>query len=386
MKSIISLTLCVTAALLSTASPLGDRRVLSRKHTGAPLARRFILSSRFDAPAACAAKSDSGNATTVPASLNVTDTATPDAPDNSTVSATIAGDNSTVSDTPADANATAPADNSTATANSTVTRRYGSWNFDDTWFDLCVNSGGNLFDNSDPCFDYGIDGFSALFADADVCAQQDIADAMITFAKSEGIRNSADLIQAAVAYRKLSRESVEIFGFYPSTPYCGKRAINTELSGIWNEQPEGVTIGLYGGPNYPIVPFGADGSCPYGQFPDVTSCSCVSNFFGSSAGVSAAPTATETSDDSTVAATPTDAIESATASDAVSTDAASTTDDSDSSTDAADAASSTDAVDAASSTDAADAASSTDAAAAAAATPDSPDGISGNINDPNGRR
>jgi len=372
MKSILSLTLCVTAALLSTASPLGDRRVLSRKHTGAPLARRFILSSRFDAPAACAANpvptGDSGNATTIPDPLNVTDTATPD---NSTIAVPIAGDNSTVPDTPVDANATTPADNSTIPANGTVTKRYGSWNFDDTWFDLCMNSGGNLFyDDTDPCFDYGIDGFSALFADADVCAQQDLADQMITFAKSEGITNSADLIQVAVAYRQLPRESVEIFGFYPSTPYCNKLSINTELRGIWNEQPEGVTSGLFGGPNYPIVPFGEDGSCPYGQYPDVTSCSCVSNFYGSFTGIYGSFTGTG------VAATATDMADAGTVAQPTLTDAASA------SATASDAAATTD--DESSTTD--DAASSASAASDPAATSvDSPDGISGNINDPNGR-
>ncbi|KAJ6502383.1 hypothetical protein C8R45DRAFT_617960 [Mycena sanguinolenta] len=333
MKSIISLTFCVTAALLSTASPLGDRRVLARKHTGAPLARRFVLASRLDAPAACAAlpPSGPGNATTFQNPLNVTDSGIPSIPDNSTVTAPIAGDNSTVVDTPVDtnatvianataiANATTPADNSTAT----VTRRYGSWNFDETWFDLCSNSGGDLsYLGGDPCFDYGIDGFSALCADADVCAQQAVADAMITFAKSEGVSNSADLIQVAVAYRRLPREAEEIFGFYPSTPYCHIASINTELNGIWNEQSEGVTVGLYGGPNYPIMPFGQDGSCPYGQFPDVTSCSCVSNFYS--------PTY------STVDATPTDIMmtDAPIPTDAPTTD--STMDDSDSTMDDSD--------------------------------------------------
>ncbi|KAJ6497022.1 hypothetical protein C8R47DRAFT_972555, partial [Mycena vitilis] len=146
------------------------------------------------------------------------------------------------------------------------------------WFDLCSNSGGNVFEDSDPCFDYGIDGFSALFADADECAARN-RRRMITFAKSEGVTNSADLIQFAVSYR---RESVQLFGFRPSTPYCGVRPFNTELNWIWNEQPEGVTIGLYGGPasscrlvqvidpNIHILTLTRvfiDGSCPYGELP-----------------------------------------------------------------------------------------------------------------------
>ncbi|KAJ6525624.1 hypothetical protein B0H19DRAFT_971090, partial [Mycena capillaripes] len=213
-----------------------------------------------------------------------------------------------------------------------------------TWFDLCSNSGGNIFDDSDPCFEYGIDGFSALFADADVCAQQEIADEMITFAKSEGVKNSADLIQLAVAYRRMPRESALLFGFYPSTPYCRQRPINSELNGVWNEQPEGVTIGLFGGPNYPIVPFGEDGSCPYGQVPDVTSCSCVSNFYGgqgstTSAAVTADPTSTDVSDaSSTDSAEPTTtdaAVTDASVETGASSDAASSTSDVASSTTAA---------------------------------------------------
>jgi hypothetical protein len=193
--------------------------------------------------------------------------------DNSTIPAdnsTIPADNSTVPDSQGDP--ASAVDNSTTADNTTATKRYssyefssfgsydsssfGSYDFQDVWFDLCSNSGGDIFGDSDPCFEYGLDGFSALFADSDVCDQQDAADAMILFAKSEGVQNSDDLINLALAYRRLPRESVELFGFYPSTPYCGRPSINTELSGIWNEQPEGVTIGLFGGPNYPIVPFG----------------------------------------------------------------------------------------------------------------------------------
>ncbi|KAJ7685355.1 hypothetical protein DFH06DRAFT_1158209 [Mycena polygramma] len=288
MKLIISITLAVTAAFFTAASPLGGRRSLSFEHQGAPLARRFILSSRFDVPAACEAKptpaGDVGNVTAIPNLSNSTVSDT--IPDNSTLTvptalnSTISLDNSTLQDTQPDGIVAAPTDNSTDAADTTPTKRYSTYDFVDAWFDLCSNSGGNVFEDSDPCFDYGIDGFSALFADADVCAQQETADAMITFAKSEGVTNSADLIQFAVSYRRMPRESVQLFGFYPSTPYCGVRPFNTELNGVWNEQPEGVTVNLFGGPKYPIVPFGQDGSCPYGQFPDVTSCSCVSSFFG----------------------------------------------------------------------------------------------------------
>ncbi|KAJ7741594.1 hypothetical protein DFH07DRAFT_55854 [Mycena maculata] len=308
MRSLIVLVpLC--AALLSTASPLGDR-ALFRKHAGAPLSRRFILSSRWDVPAACSAPpSDVTDNSTIPIPDSMNVTGSTDC-DNSTFTAPIATDNfstvtynSTLTYPPVDSNATVSADNSTLTANSTVadnstsadnstataSKRYDSYEFEDydfegygfedAWFHLCMNSGGDVMDDSDPCLTYGINGYSALLAEADVCAQQENADAMITFAKSHGVQNSAQLIQVAVAYRKLPRESVQIMGVYPSTPYCGTAPVNEELMGVCNEQPEGVTYGLYGGPSYPIVPFGNDGSCPYGQTPDVETCCCVSSFY-----------------------------------------------------------------------------------------------------------
>ncbi|KAJ7444931.1 hypothetical protein FB451DRAFT_74789 [Mycena latifolia] len=205
----------------------------------------------------------------------------------------------------------------------------------------------------------------ALFADADVCAQQETADAMISFAKSAQF-HTAELIEIAVAYRRLARESVEIMGFYPSTPYCTLSPINLELLGVWNEQPEGITVAYYGGPNYPIVPFGDDASCPYGQTPDVTTCSCVSNFYGSfGTGETIASSPTNT----TVAtyAIPSDAPDAS----SVAVEPSSS-------------ALASDSVEPPVETGVTiDAASSTSAAPDAAAT--NPGGISGDINDPNGR-
>ncbi|KAJ7172307.1 hypothetical protein C8R46DRAFT_1190213 [Mycena filopes] len=180
--------------------------------------------------------------------------------------------------------------------------------------------------DSDPCFDYGLGGFSALFADADVCAQQEIADSMISFAKSPHVTNSVDIIQMAISYRKMPRQSELLFGFYPSTPYCTIAPINEELRGIWNEQPEGVTAGLYGGPNYPIVPFGEAGSCPYGQVSDVSTCSCRDSFYGNNTSGfstgSSTLTADATSTDSGAIATPTNIDTLANSADASTTDTA----------------------------------------------------------------
>lgn len=103
-------------------------------------------------------------------------------------------------------------------------------------------------------------------------------------------------------------------------------------------------------------------SCPYGQTPDVQTCSCLDSLYGpeTNSTVSSAPTYSgapdDTSSDITSAAaepTPTD-VDSASAAPPVET---------------------------AASDSASDVASSTSAAADAAAT----DGLSGNVNDPNGR-
>ncbi|KAJ7174014.1 hypothetical protein C8R43DRAFT_1119403 [Mycena crocata] len=369
MKSFITLVpLCV--ALLSTASPLGNR-ALARKHTGVPLARRFILSSHLDAPAACAARhhvpTGENSTITIPDSTT-TDNST--LPEPITAENTTVVDNSIVADAPVDANDTAPADNSTDA--DAVAKRYNAYefhDFGDAWFDLCMNSGGDIFHDSDPCFTYGINGFSALLADADVCAQQENAEAMITFAKSRGVLNSVELIQVATAYRRLPRESVQIFGLYPSTPYCGRASIHPELRGIWNEQLEFVTIGLFGGPNYPIVRFGEEGSCPYGLSPDVTSCSCVSTFYSSkSAGnitdTSRTNSTTTEEDPTTDDAEPTDTAEP--------TDAAEPTDDAEPTASDVPVETGSDA-----------AASST--RVAPVAEPTFSGGLSGDVNDPNGR-
>jgi hypothetical protein len=116
---------------------------------------------------------------------------------------------------------------------------------------------------------------------------------MIDFAKSAGVTNQADLIAAAIAYRQHPRNADDIGGgIIPSTPYCTKAPRNQELVGVYNQQLPGLDPGLYGGPNTPVVAFGEgasvavlrwsvlansgfpDGTCPGGQTPDVSTCSC----------------------------------------------------------------------------------------------------------------
>jgi len=143
-----------------------------------------------------------------------------------------------------------------------------------SWQDLCLASGGDIV-TSNPCVQLaGIDGINALLADADPCAQQDNADAMIDFAKSDGVTNSAALIANAIAYRQHPRNAFSINGVVPSTPYCQKAPKNVELQGMVNAQLDGVNPGVFGGPSFGLVAFGDPSSCPLGSAPATDSCGC----------------------------------------------------------------------------------------------------------------
>ncbi|KAH8984055.1 hypothetical protein EDB92DRAFT_1803417 [Lactarius akahatsu] len=145
-----------------------------------------------------------------------------------------------------------------------------------SWQDLCVKSGGKRNGaGGDPCVKLaGQNGIAALLANADPCAQQDNADAMVDFAKSPGVKNEQALIANAVAYRKHPRNALNINGVVPSTLFCEKAPRNEELSGVVNAQLQGVDPGLFGSPNTGLVPFGAPGTCPFGKTADVATCSC----------------------------------------------------------------------------------------------------------------
>ncbi|KAH9484416.1 hypothetical protein JR316_0003898 [Psilocybe cubensis] len=411
-----TLSLVVLSVILSvTASPLGDRAVF-RRHRGAPLARRHILQSRTDAPAACAALAPPPpSATTTAPDLSSTDIPVdPTAADNSTDTTDPSlASNTTVADPTA-------TDNSTATTNSTATRRFwargfhgsgfhgGFSSFDsssfseettvsvsfeetvstfvETWEDLCLVSGGDIF-TGDPCNslagDFGID---ALSEHADACDQLDIADRMITFAKSRGIRNKDALIKHALSFRAHPRNAVEVLGVIPSSLYCLRAPINPELVGIYNEQIEGVNPGIFGSPSVPLVPFGSSGTCPLGMTADMSSCGCTGSDGTTD---NTADESADSTDDST------DSTDDSTDSTDDSADSTDSTDSSDATaTDSADASAATDAT----STDSADASVSTDATStdsSAAAPPPTdtatgpnfqPTDISGNVNDPAGRR
>ncbi|KAE9409443.1 hypothetical protein BT96DRAFT_768750, partial [Gymnopus androsaceus JB14] len=143
------------------------------------------------------------------------------------------------------------------------------------WYDLCASSGVNDISANGLCTELGQIGWgSALLATADPCMQQDIADAMILYAQGPGIQNSDEVISYAIEYCQLPKQAVTVLGIVPSTLYCMTPPVNPELTGIVNAQPSGAHRGIYGSPNVPLVPFGSDGTCPYGSVPDVDTCSC----------------------------------------------------------------------------------------------------------------
>jgi len=146
-----------------------------------------------------------------------------------------------------------------------------------SWQDLCQQSGVDISAAAgNPCVQLaGIDGINALLANSDECAQQNNADAMVDFAKRAGVKNKSALIANAVAYRKHPRNALALDGgVTPSTPFCQTQAKNVELQGVVNGQLAGVNPGLFGGPKFTVVAFGDPHSCPFGQTPDVSTCTC----------------------------------------------------------------------------------------------------------------
>ncbi|KAI0748608.1 hypothetical protein C8Q80DRAFT_1354376 [Daedaleopsis nitida] len=164
-----------------------------------------------------------------------------------------------------------------APVNATLSRRIAQADLPDvaqSWQDLCLASGGDIF-TDEPCVQLaGIGGINALLADADPCAQQDNADAMVDFAKSPGVTNVAALIANALAYRRHPRNAFSVNGVLPATPYCTRAPRNAELLGVANAQLDGVDPGVFGSVSVGLIAFGADGTCPFGQTPDVSTCGC----------------------------------------------------------------------------------------------------------------
>ncbi|KAJ8472716.1 hypothetical protein ONZ45_g16550 [Pleurotus djamor] len=309
------------ASLLTASSSLGLCTLLlgaaQAAHPPYLTARhRSIIVARADSPPACASKQAAANSTAPPVvGTNTTevvpDDAIPSAAVNNTSfnftatdtfplpSATsLASDNSTdflnatgtalafptaTPATNASVNTTDPLDPSSADPSTALRKRIAQFDLPDVaaaWQELCLISGAdNVFTptgEDSPCVKLaGFDGINALLANSDPCAQQDNADSMIDFAKSANIRNKSALISFAITYRKHPRNALNILGTVPSTPYCQRAPRNAELNGVVNEQLDGVDPGVFGGPNSPVVAFGAPGTCPFGTTPDVSTCSCI---------------------------------------------------------------------------------------------------------------
>jgi LysM repeat protein len=218
----------------------------------------------------------SSSNSTVTSSSNSTDTSSSNSTDTSSTD-TPTSDNSTASG-PAVSPPACAAKASKRSFSMTIAKRIAQADLPavaQSWQDLCLASGGDVQTN-DPCVQLaGIDGINGLLAGSDPCLQQDNADAMIDFANSAGITNKDALIANAVAYRKHPRNALDIGGgLIPSSPFCQKAPKNQELVGIVNGQLDGVNPGLFGGPKFPVVAFGNPASCPFGQTPDVDTCTC----------------------------------------------------------------------------------------------------------------
>ncbi|KAI0345322.1 hypothetical protein BDW22DRAFT_1325280 [Trametopsis cervina] len=211
------------------------------------------------------------------ADASVTAASSPVSDSAAAASATVPAAASSGSSLSASAAAPSATDSTSTVVPLTLVRRIAQDDLPDVaqgWQDLCLASGGDIF-TDEPCVKLaGVNGINALLADADPCAQQDNADAMIDFAKSTGVTNSDALIANAVAYRQHPRNALNINGVIPSTPYCQRAPRNAELTGLVNAQLPGVNPGIYGGPNFGLVAFGDPSSCPFGTSANVDSCGC----------------------------------------------------------------------------------------------------------------
>ncbi|TCD63459.1 hypothetical protein EIP91_005367 [Steccherinum ochraceum] len=274
----------VTPAVLSTAVPVSPPACVAKAASLPPPSDTTTADPSTDTSPASADPTDSATAdpalsTDIPDSSNATAIASAVFPAD-TSSATIAA-SATDSALPATATNGTVVDPSVSVNNTqNVSKRIAQPDLPavaQAWQDLCLVSGGDIFTN-EPCVQLaGINGINALLANADPCAQQDNADAMIDFAKSPGVTNADALIQNAIAFRKHPRNALDILGVIPSTPFCQNAPRNQELVGVVNDQLDGVDPGVFGGPTFGLVAFGDDGTCPFGTTPDVDSCSCVSS-------------------------------------------------------------------------------------------------------------
>ncbi|KIM30462.1 hypothetical protein M408DRAFT_285970 [Serendipita vermifera MAFF 305830] len=117
------------------------------------------------------------------------------------------------------------------------------------WFKECQNQSGGQY-----CVELAYKGVSALGANAAVCAQQDIADTMIDFAKT--LTNNTALISQTRIYAQQPRSSADGMAVL----YCQDAPTSTELSGVYPCQSAEFDLTKFTG----SVTVGAAGTIPFG--------------------------------------------------------------------------------------------------------------------------
>ncbi|KDQ61048.1 hypothetical protein JAAARDRAFT_32043 [Jaapia argillacea MUCL 33604] len=172
-----------------------------------------------------------------------------------------------------------------------------------TWHDLCSSTSFVGDEDENACKTLTFQNLTtALLPSSNPCAQQDLADDMITYSKSSSITPTQKhaLVSFALTYRTYPRNALSSpssdsmdtgvkggsqmvmqsyvgRGVVLSSPYCQKAPVNAELVGVVNGQGgEGVRVdpGLFLGVGEEVFAFGERGSCPFGMNSDVGSCEC----------------------------------------------------------------------------------------------------------------
>jgi hypothetical protein len=123
------------------------------------------------------------------------------------------------------------------------------------WENACKAAGGK------DCFTPAQNSFASLLAAADPCAQQDVADGLITFSKANFPGNQ-ELIRLAQIFRQQPRNSLNTGGVTPSVLYCQKAPQNAELKGLFQCQFKSCDTKVFGANN---VAAGGAGTIPFGQ-------------------------------------------------------------------------------------------------------------------------
>jgi hypothetical protein len=118
------------------------------------------------------------------------------------------------------------------------------------WEQACLAAGGGQ-----QCNPVSVAAFSTLLAAAGPCDQQNAADKMVDLAKTLG--NDAKMISLSQIFAQQPRNSPSS----QSVPYCQQAPKNTELTGLFQCQFQGVNPKVFVGG----VPVGQAGTIPFGK-------------------------------------------------------------------------------------------------------------------------